>query len=54
MNVSLTNELEGFVTQLVDEAHDCNNFIPDEGIERIADILIGWNEVEEFSSRAAA
>jgi len=31
------------------EKGDPKNFIPDDGIRRIADILIGWKEVEKLS-----
>ena len=36
------------------KACDPKNFIPDEGIQRIADTLIGLKEVEKFSFRAGA
>ncbi len=31
------------------EKGDPNNFIPDEGIQRITDTLLGWNEEEKLS-----
>jgi type I restriction enzyme M protein len=53
LNKAKTKERQGRVflvnANLVFEKGDPKNFIPDEGIQRIADALIGWKEEEKLS-----
>src|SRR5690606_5549327 len=53
LNRAKTKERQGKVLLVnasqVFEKGDPKNFIPDEGIQRIADTLIGWTEAEQLS-----